>query len=161
MKSKLQLLRSLAPSALVLGLTATSASAVTINDFFVTSGSCGQSGCVDFSNSGLTQAQIIATTNQIASLYSNNVTINILFGGNLSIGNGAESFSSFHENTYAAYTSFLATNSAANPANTVLALAVANFSRGNGATGNVVGSPVAETAPQLRANGQTGANANG
>jgi hypothetical protein len=151
-------LRSLAPSAIVLGLSATSAGALTINDFFVTSGSCGQTGCVNFGISGLTQAQIIATTNQVASLYSNNVTINILFGGNTSIGNGAESFDSFYGNTYAAYTGLLATNAAANPANTVLASAVANFSRGNGATGNLVGSPVAETAPQLRANGQTGAN---
>src|SRR5256885_259329 len=89
-------LRLLAASALVLGLTATSAGAVIINDFFVTSGSCGQSGCVNFDTSGLTQAQIIATTNQIASLYSNNVTINILFGGNTGIGNGAETFNSFY-----------------------------------------------------------------
>ena len=150
-------LRSLAPSALVLGLTATSAGALDINDFFVTSGSCGQSGCVDFSTSGLTQAQIIAATNQIASLYSNNVTINILFGGNLDIGDGALSFNSFYGNTYAGYTSLLATNSAANLANTVLASAVANFSFGNGATGNLVGSPVVETSAALRANGRTGA----
>jgi hypothetical protein len=151
-------LRLLAPSALVLGLIATSAGAVTINDFFVTSGSCGQSGCVNFSTSGLNQAQIIAATNQIASYYSNNVTINILFGGNTSIGNGAQTFNSYYGNTYGAYTGLLAANSAAHLSNTVLASAVANFPNGNGATGNLVGSHVVEASAQLRANGQTGDN---
>src|SRR5262249_23713686 len=38
------------------------------------------------------------------------------------------------------------------------ASAVANFANGNGATGNLVGSPVVGTSAQLRANGRTGAN---
>jgi hypothetical protein len=152
-------LRSLAPSALVLGLAVTSAGATTINDVFVTSGSCGQSGCVDFSVSGLTQAQITAATNQIASYYSNNVTINILFGGSTGIGNGAESFNGFWANTYSRYTTLLTNNSNSNPLNTVLASAVANFSHGNGATGNLVGAPVVETSAALRANGRASATA--
>jgi hypothetical protein len=153
-------LKSLAPSALVLGLAATSAGALTINDTFVTSGSCGVSGCVNFSVSGQTETAIIAATNQIASYYSNNVTINILFGANISIGNGAETRTGYYGNAYAAYTNRLTTNSAANPANTVLASAVANFTKGNGAAGtNTAGLPVVETSADLRANGRTTATA--
>src|SRR5262249_8138478 len=60
----------------------------------------------------------------------------------------------FYANTYATYTGLLATNSGANPTNTVLGSAVANFNNGNGAPGRFA---VVETSAQLRANGQTGA----
>jgi hypothetical protein len=149
----------LAPSVLVLGLTATSVGAtVTVNDTFVTSGSCGvDPNCSNFSNSGLTQADITNATAQIAAYFSNNVTINILFGGNLTIGNGAETFGSYWGNSYATYTGLLTTNSGLNPTNAVLMSAVTHFPNGNGATGSTTaGLPVVETSAQLRANGQTG-----
>jgi hypothetical protein len=142
-----------------MALAATSAGAVTINDTFVTTPTCGRTGCTAFSDvTRVTEAQIIAATTQIASYYSNNVIINILFGAGPALGNGAESFNSYWGNTYSSYTNRLATNSAANPANTVLASAVANFPKGNGALGtNTAGLPVVETSADLRANGRTGA----
>ena len=136
----------LASSILALSWTATTAGALTINDTFLTSGSN------DFTGTAVTEAQVEAATNQMAALFSNPITINIVFGANSSQGNGAESISSFYGNTYATYVGLLSANSLANPANTVLAKAVANLSSGNDANGSL---PVVETAPELRANGQT------
>jgi hypothetical protein len=146
-------LRSLAPSAVVLGLAATSAGAVTINDFF--EGDPGYTGCVlsncnNFSTTSLTETAVINATNQIASFYSNNVAINILFAGGAANG-GAATNSGVYTQSYANYTNALAANSAANLANTVLKSAVTNFPNGNGANGL---TPVGETSGDLRANGQ-------
>jgi hypothetical protein len=152
-------LRSLAPSAVVLGLAATSAGALTINDDFVGVGGytcpAGVTGCSNFSNvTTTTMAQIVAATNQIASYFSNNVTVNIIFGAGAA-NNGAESIAGYYGNYYAAYTTLLSNNSAANPGNTVLKTAVANLAFGNGAAGTITaGLPVVEDSAELRANGQ-------
>jgi hypothetical protein len=144
----------LAPTALVLGLTATSAGALTINDTFLTS-SCNLADCGAFSSSNaVSEAQVIAATNLVASLFSNNITVNIAFGNNTaasSIDNGAGSFSSFYLNTYSTYTGLLTANSMAHPTNSNLASAVNNFGSGNDSNGAV---QVVETAPELRANNQ-------
>jgi hypothetical protein len=157
------LLRSLAPSAVLLGLAATSAGAVTINDYF--EGNAGYTTCVlmdcnNFSTvTTVTQAQIQAATNQIAGYFINNVTINILFAGGAANA-GAATYNGLNGNNYAAYTGLLSANSVANPQNTVLATAVANFPNGNGAAGTATaGYKVAETTAELRANGQATATA--
>jgi hypothetical protein len=137
--------RLLASSILALSWTATTAGALTITDTFLTSGSNA------FTGTAVTKAQVQAATNQIAALFSNPITVNIVFGANSSQGNGAASFSSFYGNPYATYVGLLTANSLANPANTVLATSVANLPSGNDANGRL---PVLETSPELSANGQ-------
>jgi hypothetical protein len=125
-------LRSLAPSAFVLGLMATSASALTIDDTFLPS----------FTGTAVTQAQVIAATNQIAALYGNPDTVNILIGASASDGNGAGSQAINYEISYSKYVSLLTTNSTDNPENGTLATALAYLKYGNDAPNPFIGGPL-------------------
>jgi hypothetical protein len=92
---------------------------------------------------------IDAAAQDIDSLYSNNVTVNILFQfGNTGLG---QSETGFYGNSYTNYTNLLRSDFAANPINTDLGTAIANLAKGNSAL------PVASTSAQLRALGLTAA----
>jgi hypothetical protein len=129
----------LASSVVALSLTVTTAGALTIDDTFLSS----------FTGTAVTEAQIQAATNAVATLYSNSATINILFGADSSLMNGAESETVPYLSSYTNYTNLLGANSALNPANTTLATAVANLPNGNGANGR----PIVVTPAQLQALG--------
>lgn len=139
-KSVTLALRLLAPSALILGLTATSASALTINDTFLST----------FTGTSFDEAQVIAATNAVASLFSNSATINILIGADSSLGSGAESITAPYYQSYSNYVALLQKNSLLNPANTTLATAVANLPNGNGGANPLT---VVSTPAQLQALG--------
>ena len=138
-------LRLLAPSALILGVTASSVNALTITDTFLGS----------FTGTSVTEAQIQAATTAVASLFSNSATINILFGADSALGNGASSDTVPYYQSYTNYVNLLSANSAANPANTTLATAVANLPNGNGSgtDGNLGPRYVFSTPAQLQALG--------
>jgi len=86
------------------------------------------------SSTGATQSQIETTIQNaataVASLYSNPGTINILFATQ-SMNSLGESETAQYTLSYSAYTSALAADAAAHPANTTLAAAVAHLSSGN------------------------------
>jgi hypothetical protein len=132
-------LRLIAPSALALGLTATSVSALTINDTYLSS-------ITTSVNAATIEAEIQSASQTIASLYGNPVTVNILFGTNSSVL--VQSTIAGYINSYSAYTSLLNSNASANPANTILSTAVANLSHDNS-------GPVFSTSANLRALGVT------
>jgi Teneurin Intracellular Region len=132
----------LAPSAVISGATATSVNALTIDDTFLTS-------ITGSGNAAAIESAIQTASNTIASLYSNPVTINIVFGTS-NIG-GGESEADYYSSAYSNYVALLNANSAANPANTTLTTAIANLGSGNGA--NVPNATVAATAAHLQALG--------
>ncbi|HVC62655.1 MAG TPA: NF038122 family metalloprotease [Acetobacteraceae bacterium] len=105
-------------------------------------------------NAGAIETAIDTAVNAIGSLYSNPGTVSILFttgpGGFLGQSNeGLDGVS------YSNYTSLLAADAAAHPANTTLAAAVANLAYGNDANGS---RPIAATTALLRVGlGVTGA----
>jgi len=100
-----------------------------------------------FTGAAVTEAQIQAET---AALYSNPATVNIVFGANSSLQNGAESLTIPYFQSYSNYVNVLSSNSLANPANSTLATAVANLPNGNGAANP---RPVFSTPAQLLALG--------
>ena len=131
--------------ALGMGSTATSVSALTIDDTFLSS-ITGSSDAADI------EAAIDFSSSQIAQLYSNNATVNILFGtGDLGPGGLGQSNMGSYRNTYSNYTGLLTADAAAHPANTTLSTAVANLQYGNDANGS---KPVVSTSADLRALGQ-------
>jgi len=141
-------LRSAALSGLVglvagsLGAVAAPAQAATIvNPVFASSFTCPATVCgldpsTVISLSGNADAMGAATraANQLSSLFSNNVTANILVYGIHDGTNGflAASLSSQTVYSYNQYTAALTADAAANPHNTVLNTAVANLPLGNG-----------------------------
>lgn len=134
-------LKSASALALTLGLIGAAtepARALTIVDSFDTS---------DLQTVGMSSGQIQQVentiqyaSNQIASLYSNNLQVNIQF--NFSSSVLGQSLVPVWGDTLSSYKSNLAAYSGANPQNTVLASAVQNLGSGNGAgsTGYVVGT---------------------
>jgi hypothetical protein len=125
-------------------LTATPARALTINDTF-------DSSIQNASNSSVIEAVIQAATNQIASLFSNPVTINIVFATSTSVG-GGQSLAPTFSNAYGTYTTLLQNDATSHPENQILGTAIANLSHGNDANGAL---PIISTAAQLRALGQS------
>ena len=91
-------------------------------------------------NAAQIEATILSASNAIASLYSNPVTVTINFQLTKQGLGGSSQY--LYAASYASYTQALRNNSLANPANTALASAVANLSRGNDAAGR---TPIAMT----------------
>ncbi len=135
-------LKLLASAIFSLGFTATSVNALTIQDTFLSS-------ITGSGNAAAIEAAIQTASNSIASLFSNPITVKILFGTSNSVG-GGQSDTAVTTNSYSTYTTLLATNSTANPTNTVLSTAVANLSHGNDADG---AKTVLSTTVNLRALG--------
>lgn len=121
----------------------TSASALTINDTFLSSVS-------NDPNAATIEADIHAASSALASFFSNSITVNILFGADPSLGGGASSTAAVGSEGYSTWTGLLSTNSSANSANTVLSTAVANLSHGNDANGL---TPISVDTVNLRALG--------
>jgi hypothetical protein len=132
--------RLLVASSIGLGLTATSVSALTIDDTFLSS-------INDNPNASAYETAIEQASKTIAALFSNPITVNILFGYNASVL--GQSQTGLYESSYNSYAGLLSSNSTANPANTILSTAVANLANGNGG----VGLPVYSTPANLRALG--------
>jgi PEP-CTERM motif len=133
-------------SALAIGLTTTSVNAVTIIDNFDTT-------ITNNADAANIESAIQTASNTISSLFSNAVTVNVLFKFNSSVL--GQSQSTEYHLPYSTYTSQLQANAAANPANATLATAVAHLSSGNGANGN--GVMILAASADLRALGQTSA----
>lgn len=94
---------------------------------------------------------IQAALNQVASLYSDPITVNILFnGGNL--GGGASSQTTLGYTTYTNWTSYLSNDLTANSANTTLQTAINHLNAGNDSGGT---SDVYATSTNFRAVGQS------
>jgi hypothetical protein len=125
-------------------LTATPARALTINDTF-------NSSIQDASNAAAIEALILSATNQIASLYSNPVAVNIVFGISTSVSGGQSQTQDF-SNPYDTYTTLLRNDATSHPENQTLGTAIANLSRGNDANGAL---PIFSTTAQLRALGES------
>lgn len=121
--------RLLTPSAFAFGLTATSVSALTIDDTFLSS-------FQPTTNTAAFEAAIESASDAIASKFSNPTTVNILFGTNSAVL--GETQSGIVVLPYNTYTTALAANATANPANTTLATAVANLGSGNGGNGSYI-----------------------
>lgn len=130
------------PSALALGLTVTSGNALTITDTFLSS-------ITGSGNVATIESVIHAASNAIGSLFSNPVTVNILFGTSSGVG-GGQSDNALLAGSYSAYTSLLAANSSANPANSILSTAVSHLGSGNDSNG---AKPILSTTANLRALG--------
>lgn len=98
---------------------------------------------------------IMVATNQIASQYSDNVTVNILYYGAHDTANGflGASVSGQTVYSYAQYTDALAADSLSHKTNLALSTAVANLGFGNGATGDPAATFVLPTTADARALG--------
>ena len=87
------------------------------------------------SNAADIENAINTSIGTVDALYGNSITVSVDFnlapGSFLGVTNP-----SFVDVTYTAYTNALKANSAENPANTVLATAIANLSKGNNASGS-------------------------
>jgi PEP-CTERM motif len=132
-------------SALAIGLTTTSVNAVTIIDTF-------DSTITNNVNAATIEGGIQTASNTISSLFSNSVTVNILFKFDSSVQ--GQTVNSVYSTPYNAYTSLLQANAAANPANTTLATAVAHLNSGN------VANAIQATSTDFRALGQVSALGN-
>jgi len=97
---------------------------------------------------------------QIESLYSNPITVNILYRTQAGGANGflSDSSSGYYVNAYSDYTGLLQADSTANPANTTLATAVANLDVGNDGVDNIQDGTrgIAATSALMRALGVSG-----
>ena len=118
------------------------ANALTINPIFADTYTGPNFGIPVVSLDGNAQAigAITAATNQIASQYSNNVTVNLLFYGSHDTANGFLSSSASGQTVYAysQYTDALKADALAHPDNVALNIAVANLGLGNGGAGTYV-----------------------
>jgi hypothetical protein len=123
------------------------AAAVTINPIFAptyTGPDYGLGSIVSLENNAAAQASIDAAAGQISGLFTNNVTVNILYYG---VHGGADGFIGANVAgqpgySYDQYTAALAADAAAHPGNIDLATAVAHLGSGNGA-----GDPLAFVVP--------------
>lgn len=106
-------------------LAAAPAGALTIVPTFDSSVSSGEQATINSAISNIDST--LAGTNITVSIYFTNgcLTGSTCLGDNFEAGEGVNAPS------YAAYTAALATDSAANPANTILSTAVSNLSKGN------------------------------
>lgn len=133
----------LVSGALALGITGTPAKALTINDTFLDS-------ITSSANAASIESAITAASNQMASLFTDPITVEILFGISGSVA-GGQSQSGYYNNSYSAYTALLTSDAFANPQNSTLSTAVSNLSVGNDASGT---RPISSTSANLRALGQ-------
>jgi hypothetical protein len=131
-------------SALAVGLT-TSVNALVITDNF-------DSTITNNANAAVIESGIQSASTTISSLFSNSTTVNILFKYNPAVL--SQTTAAGYINSYTAYTNLLKANSTANPANTTLAIAVANLGTGNS------GLPIYSTSANLKALGLTTASGN-
>lgn len=117
----------LTAGAIASGLALTPAAALTITDSFDTS-------ITGSSNASAIESAITAASSQIAALYSDPITVQILFGTNSGVS-GGQSSTTIYNGPTSEYLSLLSSDAAAHPANTTLATAVSHFGSGNtGAT---------------------------
>lgn len=120
-------LNLLAAGAVASGLALTPAAALTITDTFDTS-------ITGSSNAAAIESAITAASGQIAALYSDPITVQILFGTSSGVG-GGQSSTTIYSGPTSDYLSLLSSDAATHPANTTLATAVNHFGSGNtGAT---------------------------
>jgi hypothetical protein len=132
-------------SVLAVGLTTTSVNAVTIIDNF-------DSTITSNVDAASIESGIQTASNTISSLFSNVVTVNILFKFDSSVH--GQTVNSVYSTPYNAYTNLLQANAAANPANTTLATAVAHLNSGN------VANAIQATSTNFRALGLASALGN-
>jgi hypothetical protein len=132
-----------ASSAIAIIVTTTSVNALTIIDNF------DSSITTNNANTASIESAIQSASNTISSLFSNAVTVNILFKFNSSVL--GQSQTTDYYSSYNAYTNLLHANATANPANTTLATAVAHLGSGNSANTMLLASA------DLRALGVTSA----
>jgi len=88
------------------------------------------------SNAAALEAAIDTAASTISGLYSNPGTVDVLFEYNSSVLGESQDGENFV--TFSQYVSQLGVDSAAHPTNTVLSTALANISKGNGATATYV-----------------------
>jgi hypothetical protein len=88
------------------------------------------------SDAAAVEAAIDTAANTIDGLYSNPGTVQVLFAYNSAVLGQSQDGESFL--TMSQYSSVLTADSTAHPGNTILSTAVANLSKGNGATANYV-----------------------
>jgi len=135
---------------------ATPATALTINPIFADTYTGPDVGIPVVSLDGNAEAiaAITAATNQIASQYANDVTVNLLFYGSHDTTNGflGASVSGQTAYSYSQYTDALKADALAHPNNVALNTAVANLGVGNGASGPP-NTFVVPTTPDARALG--------
>jgi hypothetical protein len=135
---------ALAVSVGAVALTATPARALDINPIF-------DSTITSDPNAAAIEAVIQSGINQIASQFTNPVTVNIRFQTTTNPNVGGESITSVFSNPYSTYTGLLSQDFAAHPENETLGTALANLQFGNGANGAL---PIFSTTAQLKALGQ-------
>ena len=136
MKTKLPL----ASVAVAIGMTVTPVRALVINPSY-------DSSITSAPNAAAIEAVIQSGINQIASQFSNPVTVNIVFKTTTDSNVGGESNAPLFSGSYSAYTNLLNQDFAAHPENQTLGTALANLQFGNGG----IGSSMILTAAQLRA----------
>jgi len=133
------------------------AQALVINPIFADSYTGPDFGIPVVSLDGNVAAEnaIIRATTQIASQYSNNMTVNILYYGSHDTTGGflGASVSGQTVYSYAQYTDALAADALSHQTNVALATAVANLGFGNGAAGDPGATFVLPTTPDARALG--------
>jgi hypothetical protein len=130
--------------AVAIGLTVTPVRALDINPIF-------DSTITSDPNAAAIEAVIQSGINQIASQFSNPVTVTIVFQTTTNPNVGGESITSVFSNPYSTYTGLLSQDFAAHPENGTLGTALANLQFGNGANGAL---PIFSTTAQLKALGQ-------
>jgi hypothetical protein len=151
--------RGLVP-ALVLGSAclASPALALQINPIFAdsyTGQDFGIGPVISLDGNTVVTSTITKADQQLSSLFSNNVTVNILYYGAHDTTRGflGASVSGQTTYSYAQYTDALKADSLAHPGNTNLATAVANLGVGNGASGDPASTFLTPTTPDARALG--------
>jgi hypothetical protein len=119
-------------SVVISALSTTRASALVIDPTF-------DSSITSSSNAGAIESAINSAINTIDGLYSNVVTVPVLFTYEPGpVGNLESNTDVFYHVSYSTYVNLLQADAAAHPQNTVLATALANLMFGNNASGSAV-----------------------
>lgn len=130
------------------------AQALTINPIFADSYTGPNFGFPVVSLDGNVAAEnaIVSATQLIATQYSNNVTVNVLYYGSHDTTGGflGASVTGQAVYSYAQYTNALMADSLSHVTNSALSTAVANLGVGNGASGDPAATFVAPTTPDAR-----------
>jgi len=134
---------ALAVSVEAVALTVTPARALDINPIF-------DSTITSDPNAAAIEAVVQSGINQIASQFTNPVTVNIVFKTTTNPNVGGESNTTVFLTPYSTYTGLLSQDFAAHPENKTLGTALANLQFGNGGNGTTVFA----SAAQLKALGQ-------
>jgi hypothetical protein len=134
---------ALAVSVEAVALTVTPTRALDINPIF-------DSTITSDPNAAAIEAVVQSGINQIASQFTNPVTVNIVFKTTTNPNVGGESNTTVFLTPYSTYTGLLSQDFAAHPENKTLGTALANLQFGNGGNGTTVFA----SAAQLKALGQ-------